>query len=79
MEKSLFLNIITEHYNVIESIKTDGVNIAWAHYNMKMKNTEWVKNSKELAAASFIYSRDSSSLKTLWKNLKSKAKFAIAA
>lgn len=32
-EKSVLLNVITERYNVIESKKTDGV-------NMKMKNAE---------------------------------------
>ncbi|KAE9522477.1 hypothetical protein AGLY_017138 [Aphis glycines] len=71
-EKSVFLEIVTKHYNVIESKKTYTVDV-------KTKNAEWVKIAESFAAASSIYPRDVLTLKTLWENLKRKAKLAIAA
>jgi len=41
--------------------------------------TEWVKIAEKFAASSLIYPRDVLTLKTLWENLKRKAKLAIAA
>lgn len=47
-EKAALLNIIIEHYNIIESKNTDGVSI-------KIKNAEWVKIAEEFSAASSMY------------------------
>lgn len=71
-EKCALLDIVTRHFSVIESKKTDGV-------NMKLKNQRWTTIAEEFAAASSTCYRDSQSLKTLWENLKRKAKLAIAA
>jgi len=57
-EKVVLLNIITEHYSIVESKKTDAVSV-------KAKNAEWHKIAEKLAAVSSIYPRDPSSLKTL--------------
>lgn len=71
-EKCVLLEIVTRHFSVIESKKTDGV-------SMKLKNQRWTTIAEEFAAASSTCHRDSQSLKTLWENLKNKAKLAIAA
>lgn len=71
-EKCVLLEIVTRHFSVIESKKTDGV-------NMKLKNQRWTTIADEFAAASSTCYRDSQSLKTLWENLKRKAILAIAA
>ncbi|CAI6365430.1 unnamed protein product [Macrosiphum euphorbiae] len=71
LEKSILIEIVTEHFAVIESKKTDGLSI-------KLKNAEWQKIAEKFAAASSTYPRDSHSLKTLWENLKRKAKVAMA-
>ena len=71
-EKRMLFDVITQHFSVIESKKTDGV-------NMKLKSQKWNRIAEEFAAASSTCHRDSQSLKTLWDNLKRKAKMAIAA
>lgn len=71
LEKSILIEIVTEHFGVIESKKTDGVSI-------KLKNAEWQKIAEKFAASLSTYSRDSHSLEMLWDNLKRKAKAAMA-
>lgn len=70
-EKSVLLDIVTQHFNIIECKKTDGVSV-------KLKNAEWQKIAEKFTATSSTYPRDSHSLKTLWENLKRKAKAALA-
>ncbi|KAF0685879.1 fibrinogen silencer-binding protein-like, partial [Aphis craccivora] len=70
-EKSVLLDIVTEHFNIIECKKTDEVSV-------KLKNAEWQKIAEKFTATSSTYPRDSHSLKTLWENLKRKAKAALA-
>lgn len=46
--------------------------------SVKLKNAEWQKIAEKFTATSSTYPRDSHSLKTLWENLKRKAKAALA-
>lgn len=41
LEKSILIEIVTEHFGVIESKKTDGVSI-------KLKNVEWQRERNSL-------------------------------
>jgi len=69
-EKSVLLDIVTKHFNIIESKKTDGVSV-------RLKNVEWQTIADKFNATN-TYQRDPHSLKTLWENLKRKAKSAIS-
>ena len=70
-EKRMLFDVITQHFSVIESKKTDVV-------NMKLKNQKWATIAEQFATASSTCHRDSQSLKTLWENLKRKTKMSIA-
>lgn len=71
-KKCILLEIVIRFCGVIESKKIDGV-------SNKLKNQEWINISEEFATTSSTYTRNYQSLKTLWQNLKRKAKMAIAA
>ncbi|XP_028159043.1 myb/SANT-like DNA-binding domain-containing protein 3 [Ostrinia furnacalis] len=66
-EKFALIDLVAKHFDVVESKKTDNVNI-------KMKNDEWQKIATEFNAISSIHPRECSVLKNLWENLKKRAK-----
>ncbi|XP_039293505.1 myb/SANT-like DNA-binding domain-containing protein 3 [Nilaparvata lugens] len=71
-EKMLLIDLVEKYYSIIECKKTDGI-------SNKIKQLEWIKIGKEFNSFNTHMERDFNSLKTLWENLKKKAKAVITA
>ncbi|XP_022197806.2 myb/SANT-like DNA-binding domain-containing protein 3 [Nilaparvata lugens] len=68
----LLIDLVEKYYSIIECKKTDGI-------SNKIKQLEWIKIGKEFNSFNTHMERDFNSLKTLWENLKKKAKAVITA
>ncbi|CAH2088534.1 unnamed protein product [Euphydryas editha] len=66
-EKSLLVDLVTEHFNVMENKRTDGV-------SMKQKLGEWVTISNKYNSQTMLSHRTSDNLKAQWESLKKSAK-----
>ncbi|XP_046975240.1 myb/SANT-like DNA-binding domain-containing protein 3 [Vanessa cardui] len=65
-EKGL-VDLVTEHFNVVENKKTDGV-------SMKQKLAGWVTICEKYNSQTLLTHRSAENLKAQWENLKKAAK-----
>ncbi|CAG4943641.1 unnamed protein product [Colias eurytheme] len=62
-EKMLLVELVNDHYDIVESKRTDSV-------SMKQKNAEWVKISEEYNSQTDLVHRTAENLKSQWECLK---------
>lgn len=66
-EKHLLLDIVEQHFNVIENKKTDGV-------TMKQKTAEWIVMSDKYNSQTLHTHRTAENLKAQWESMKKAVK-----
>lgn len=70
-EKELLVDLVEENYAVVENKKTDAV-------RSRTKTERWKTMADQFNATSSVHFRDWLVLRTLWENMKKKAKIVIA-
>uniref|UniRef100_A0A2A4J6K5 Regulatory protein zeste n=1 Tax=Heliothis virescens TaxID=7102 RepID=A0A2A4J6K5_HELVI len=71
-EKMLLVDLVTEHFNIVENKRTDTASI-------KQKNAEWVKISEEYNSQTQFIHRTAENLKAQWESLKKATKKELSA
>lgn len=71
LEKTVLLELIDSRKDVIENKQNDGKMVL-------KKNSEWEKITTEFNASHGVHQRTCIQLKSLWKNMKSRTKTAVA-
>ncbi|XP_062573814.1 myb/SANT-like DNA-binding domain-containing protein 3 [Saccostrea cucullata] len=71
LEKSVLLELIESRKDIIENKQNDGKMVL-------KKNSEWEKITTEFNASHGVNQRTCIQLKSLWKNMKSRTKSAVA-
>lgn len=66
-EKKILLDLVTEHFSIVENKKTDGV-------SMKQKLAEWEIISEKYNSQTTLTHRSADNLKAQWESLKKIAK-----
>lgn len=70
-EKQLLVELVEINYGVVENKKTDAV-------NSRSKVERWKEMADQFNATSSVHFREWQVLRTLWDNMKKKAKTTIA-
>ena len=71
LEKTILLELIDSRKDIIENKQNDGKMVS-------KKNSEWEKITSEFNASHGVNQRTCTQLKSLWKNMKSRTKSAVA-